>query len=71
MNSWSCKNFIYTYLHLHFMINLMYSETKILISEQQVLSRLNTEYQHIIIMHIDNRYKWKPINGENHILLLL
>ena len=61
MNSRSCKTFIYNYLHLHFMINLMYSETTILISEHQVLSRLNTEYQHIIIMNIDTRYKWKPI----------
>ena len=43
------------------MINLIFNGTKILISQQQVLSRLNTEYQHIIIMHIDNRYTWKPI----------
>ena len=43
------------------MINLIYNGTKILISEQQVLRRINTEYQHIIIMHIDNRYKWKLI----------
>ena len=61
MQSWSCKTLFYTYLHLHFVINLIYNGTTILISEQQVLSRLNTEYQHIIIMHIDNRYKWKPI----------
>ena len=61
MHSWYCKMFFYTYLHLHFMINLMYNGTTILISEQQVLSIINTEYQHIIIMHIDNRYKWKPI----------
>ena len=39
----------------------IYNGTTILINEQQVLRRLNTEYQHIIIMHIDNRYKWKPI----------
>ena len=43
------------------MINLICNGTTILISEQQVLSRLNTEYQNIIIMHIDNIYKWKPI----------
>ena len=43
------------------MINLMYNGKTILISEQQVLSRINVEYQHIIIMHIDNKYKWKPI----------
>jgi len=61
MQSWSCKTFFYIYLHLHFMIHLIYKETPILISEQQILSRLNTEFQHIIIMHIDNRYKWKPI----------
>ena len=43
------------------MINLIYNGIAILISEKQVLSRINIEYQHIIIMHIDNRYKWKPI----------
>ena len=43
------------------MINLIYNGTTILISEQQVLSITNTEYQHIIIMHIDNKYKWKPL----------
>ena len=43
------------------MINLIYNGTSILISEQRVLSIINTEYQHIIIMHMDNRYKWKPI----------
>ena len=59
MQSRSCKNFFYTYLHIHFMINLIYNGTTILISEQQALSRLNTKYQHIIIMHIDNKYKWK------------
>ena len=61
MQSWSCKTFFYTYLHLHFVINLIYNGTPILISEQQVLSRLNTKYQDIIIMHIDNGYKWKTI----------
>ena len=61
MHSGSCKTFFYIYLHIHFGINLIYNGTKILISEQQVLSRINTEYQHIIIMHIDNIYKWKPI----------
>ena len=61
MQSLSCKTFFHTYLHLHFMINLMYIETTILISEPQVLSRLNTKYQHIIIMHINTGYKWKPI----------
>ena len=43
------------------MINLMYNETTILICERKVLSRLNTKHQHIINMHIDNRYKWKLI----------
>ena len=43
------------------MIKLKYNETTILICEQQVLSRLNIEHQHIIIMHMENRYKWKPI----------
>ena len=61
MHSGSCKTFFYTYLHIHFVIKLMYNGTTILISEQQVLSRINTEYQHIIIMHIDNIYKWKTI----------
>ena len=61
MQSWSCKTLFYTYLHLHFEINLIYKETLILISEQQVLRRLNTEYHHITIMHRDSRYKWKPI----------
>ena len=60
MHSWSFKTFFYTYLHLHFMIKLMYSGTTILISEQQVLSRLDKPYQHVNIMHIDNTYKWKP-----------
>ena len=40
---------------------LIYNETTILICEQQVLSTLNTKHQHIIIMHMDNIYKWKPI----------
>ena len=35
------------------------------------ISRIDISYQHIDIMHIDTRYKWKPIKGENHILLLL
>ena len=35
------------------------------------ISRIDISYQHIYIMHIDTRYKWKPIKGENHILLLL
>ena len=39
--------------------------------EQQVLSRWDKSHQHINIMHIDTRYTWKPIKGENHILLLL
>ena len=43
------------------MINLLHNVTTILICEHQVLSRLDTTYQHINIMHIDNRYKWKPI----------
>ena len=42
-----------------------------LLWEQQTLRRLGRSYQHIYIMHIDTRYKWKPIKGENHILLLL
>ena len=43
------------------MINLLHNVTTILICEQQVLSRLDTPYQHINIMHIENIYKWKPI----------
>ena len=39
--------------------------------EQQVLSRWDKPHHHINIMHRDTRYKWKPIKGENHILLLL
>ena len=46
------------------MIKLMYNETEILICEQHVLSRLNTKYHHIIIMHMDNRYKWKPVRDK-------
>ena len=42
--------------------------TTVLICEQQVLSRLDKSHQH---MHKDTKYKWKPIKGENHILLLL
>ena len=41
------------------------------IREQQVLSKWDKSHQHINIMHRDTRYKWKPIKGENHILLLL
>ena len=61
MHSWSFKTFFYTYLHLHFMINLMYNETTILICEKQVLSRLTAEHQHIIIMNMENKYKSKCI----------
>ena len=39
--------------------------------EQQVLIRWDKPHQHINIMHRDTIYKWKPIKGENHILLLL
>ena len=42
----------------------IYNGTTILINEQQVLSRINTKYQHIIIMHMENRYKWKPIRDK-------
>ena len=38
---------------------------------KQVIKQIKTSHQHLIIKHIHNRYKWKPIKGENHILLLL
>ena len=28
---------------------------------QQLINKIKTSHQHIIIKHIDNRYKWKPI----------
>ena len=43
------------------MINLIFNGKFFLISDQQVLSILDTPCQHINIMHIDNIYKWKPI----------
>ena len=30
-----------------------------------------TSYQHIITTHIDTRYMWKPIKGENHDFIIV